>query len=371
MRILVLGNLLFAGELAELGHDLRVVAQGPQMKTTIFGPGVHHGPFVERTDVVVSRIPISIFEILQALDGWRPDWVLLGDGSTFPLFTELEKLPVPVVWYAMDAHIHDNWHGDYAAVFDVIFVAQKSYLKNYQCDPFRQSVHWLPLFCNLAYDGPGEDQAVRDIPLAFVGTLDAERNPQRVAFIAKLQEHFPAMVVSTGDYQDLFRRAKLVLNQTVKGDVNFRIFETLACGAVPVTEQSDNGLTTLFTPGTHIALYKRHAIDDAVRVIDQLLKNDSDRSSMAQAGQRLVCAQHSSMHRAKEILTQLESLPLQTMVKLRQQKQVTIARRLFNVYNKAAEVHQFYAAQRDTSSLEGMATRYQALSEFTKQQFML
>jgi hypothetical protein len=73
----------------------------------------------------------------------------------------------------------------YAAVFDIICVAQRDWVSRYRVDPDRQIVSWQPLFCHVPDDG--DSGRLRDTPLSFVGTLNRQWNPERVALIEGLQ----------------------------------------------------------------------------------------------------------------------------------------------------------------------------------------
>ncbi|MBV5350510.1 glycosyltransferase family 1 protein, partial [bacterium] len=64
----------------------------------------------------------------------------------------------------------------------------------------------------------------------FVGTVDSERNAQRVRFLEEFSRQMP-LRVSSGAYRDTFAAARIVLNQSVRNDINFRVFEALATGS--------------------------------------------------------------------------------------------------------------------------------------------
>jgi hypothetical protein len=84
--------------------------------------------------------------------GWNPDLVLFGDDGRFPGCLGLGSLGFPLAWYAIDSHLRLLWHAVYAAAFDLIVVAQRSYVNSCRQDPTHQVVQWLPLFCDAAHD---------------------------------------------------------------------------------------------------------------------------------------------------------------------------------------------------------------------------
>ena len=98
----------------------------------------------ETGDVHISGFPISVQSVLLKLPfGWHPDFILLTDDSTYPMFLGIEEVDVPLGWYAIDSHIHHAWHRAYAAIFDFMFVAQRDHLPLYVFDQERQVVTWL------------------------------------------------------------------------------------------------------------------------------------------------------------------------------------------------------------------------------------
>ena len=157
MKILVLSTVRCEVALQELGHEVVTCS------------------FMNPSDLTPDTLPCSIHTVLKALP-WEPDVILLGDESLLPQFVGLEFIDVPLVWYAQDAHIHETWHPTYAALFDVVFVAQKDFAPNYLRDPSRQIVEWLPFCCRPRFD------RLLDLPrtydLSFVGTVDPEKIPR-------------------------------------------------------------------------------------------------------------------------------------------------------------------------------------------------
>ena len=84
--------------------------------------------------------------------------------------------------------------------------------------------------------------------MSFVGTVAGSIiNTDRKAFLDAFRRECP-LFVKSGDYVPVFNRSRLVLNQSAAGEVNFRVFQAMACGAALVTEDTGNGLCELFEP---------------------------------------------------------------------------------------------------------------------------
>src|SRR5207244_12261619 len=131
-----------------------------------------------------------------------------------------------------------------------------------------------------------------DVDLAFVGVVDASR-PKRAAVIAELRRRFGLVTFGEDaahrlpqrEMARLFASAKIVLNESIFGDLNFRTFEAMACGALLLTERIDNGLVDLFVPGEELAVY---GPDDLVAQVEQHLGDDAARARIAARGAALV-----------------------------------------------------------------------------------
>ena len=316
--MLLLGQPWFSEDFRALGHDVRIVTLG------------------KGSDVPLDHIPTSIHAVLQSLRGWLPDCILLNDDSSYPVFLGLESLDIPLVWYAVDTHLHRHWHRAYASLFDVVLVAQHDYMAEYRRDSRRQHVQWLPLFCPATKDF--DRRGVRNVALSFVGTLNSRLNRDRVTLIGALCERVP-LVAQSGAYRDLFNRSLMVLNQCVANDVNFRTFETMACGALLLMERVGNGLDRLFQDRTHFVLYERGNVEQIVDLVRYYLDHAREREAIASCGHDEVTGKHSSRHRAETIVGLLRQLDVQGMVMERKRNLMALQACLATVYDQAAEAY--------------------------------
>lgn len=327
MKILHLGNAYFLESFRLLGHDVKWA-------------GYHR-----TAEIPLTRSLLDAKDLLAQLpSNWFPDLIVLGDESTQPLVLGLETLPVPLVWYTIDSHIHANWHIYYAAAFDVILVAQKDWVPAYQLDGDRQHVSWMPLFCHRSHDR--DLGLAREIPLSFIGTLDAARNPDRVDLIQRVQAQYP-IVVQSGPYNETFNRSMMVLNQSVANDVNFRTFQAMACGALLLTERVGNGFSDLFQDRTHCALYEKGTVDQIIEIADYYQSHPAEREAIARRGYETVMAAHTSLHRAQALLDTVARQPLHEFVGKRLMRQAPIRWSLASVYESAARTYDQAAARAD------------------------
>jgi len=286
MRVLILGAPFLNHAFASLGCEVLNVGDKPDCDV--------HYPH-----------PMSVLKILERADsqGFRPDLAVYCDSGNMPQFFDLEKLPCPSALYSIDSYCNP-WHIPFGHAFDTVFVAQKDYVELFARSGIPAS--WLPLFFCSAR--PHCLEQARDIPVVFVGNIGARNNPDRRVFLDSFRRAHP-LCVAKGDYVPLFNRSRIVLNQTAAGELNFRCFEALACGAALLMEECPNGLRDLFTPGEDILFpYARGNAPQAAATARAALGDPAALARIARQGRELVERKHSDVHRAAEMLRVMEAL---------------------------------------------------------------
>lgn len=285
MRILELHAPYFR---AHLRRDHEVLAWGPH----------------PHCDVVATRLVTPLADVLAALPaGWRPDVILIGDDSKPLAVRGLEDAPCPVVLLSVDAHHHAHWHSVLAGACALAFVAQSDYLPAFAAAG--GTARWLPLWAPDALPAPA---AVARHDVAFIGSLDPRFHPARVRLLEAVRRRLPVHV-ATGAWADVFAASRIVLNQTVGGDLNARVFEAMGCGAMLLTEHTTNGLLTLFADGEDLVTYPRGDADAFVEVARRWLADEPARARVAARGRERVLAEHCERHRAAAVADTLRALP--------------------------------------------------------------
>ena len=237
----------------------------------------------------------TLSAVLAQLNNFSPDVILWHDNSlpTF-LMAGLESVPVPVVLFSVDTFHHESMHSFMAPIFDHVFVAQKDYVHVF--DETGTPATWLPLWAPRHIEVSNE----KKWPSAFVGNLDARLNPRRVAFFEELKKHIP-IHVARGNYWETFPYAEIVVNQTVKGDLNFRTFEAMMSGALLLTERTPNGLYEIFREGEHLVTYSPDNVSEAAEKVAYLLEHPEEMRAIAKAGRDEVLRNHTAKSRAKTV----------------------------------------------------------------------
>src|SRR5436309_146069 len=148
--------------------------------------------------------------------------------------------------------------------------------------------------------------------LVFVGTVDPATRPKRAAVVECLRRRFGLATfgesvgtrLSWEEMAAVFASSKIVLNEAILGDLNFRVFEAMACGALLATERIDNGLLDLFTPGEHLAVY---GPDDLVPQVAHYVRADAERARVAANGAQAVRERHTLRARMAALSAAVEA----------------------------------------------------------------
>ncbi len=274
-----------------IGSDYFSLATDPAYRTVVLG----------QPDVLRPPPPTLSSLLHRHCPEFSPDIVLYTDESKLPTLTGLEDLEIPLFGYLIDSHIHYGWHREFAGMFDHVFVAQRDC-----CDSINRhtgNCGWLPLFA--APEPAVAEEVIHDV--SFVGTLDRGLNPDRVSFIESLARLVP-LNVHSGAFSRIFRQSRIVLNQSVKTDINFRVFEALASGSLLLTDNVDNGMNDLLEEGKHFVSYRKNDPEDAARKIRYFLEHEEERQTIARAGHEAMVTRHTKDIRRRQLMNGITSL---------------------------------------------------------------
>lgn len=234
---------------------------------------------------------------------FKPDLYLWIDSGVSDLAPDLNQIDAIKVCYMVDSHCAHDIRTELAKQFDVTFVAQQPHEESYR----RAGVNafWLPLACSPELHNLPERE--RTIDVAYVGSLGGgDSVSRRQTLLGAIRERFPNHRIVQcwpEEMAEVYARAKVVFNACVARDVNMRVFEALAAGALLVTDEAD-GLEDLFTPGEHLAVY--HDDAEALDLIAYYLEHDDERQKIALAGRRHVLRHHTYDHRVIQMTDFLE-----------------------------------------------------------------
>jgi len=201
--------------------------------------------------------------------------------------------------------------------FDYIFTTQKNFVDVFYSQSYpdfnisfsikkqRKNIkaYWL------TYAAEPEIHRKFDLPkiydVVFVGNINPKVYPERVKLLKLIGKKFNLKVFSGIyglDMAKIYSQSKIVFNKSCAGEINMRIFETLSCGSLLITDKlnKETGLEELFQNNKHLVLYDSE--NDLLEKINYYLIHNSEREEIANSGYKEVLAKHTYEHRAKEML---------------------------------------------------------------------
>ncbi len=284
MNILLLGSPYLREALARIGHRVFCVGTMEPGQDLLLTHGIGAGKLLK----------------LLAAKGFAPDVLVQMDDGNLPAVLGLESLPWPLVFYSIDT-FGQPWHIPFAYAFDQVLAAQADFLPLFTAEG--HAARWMPLCTNSARPFQSRERwlAGRDIPVAFVGTLKPKTIPARLSFLESFGRMVP-LRMAQGDYRELFRRSRIVLNQSAFGEVNYRCFEAMGCGAALLHDSELHGFLELFQPGRQVLpSYAYLDAASAAAAARFWLDKPELLADLALAGNALVREKHSARVRAGQV----------------------------------------------------------------------
>ncbi|NDV28883.1 glycosyltransferase [Desulfovibrio sp. JC010] len=240
-------------------------------------------------------------EILEKND-FIPDLLLqVEDLGKRTLIQGLDALDCPTIFWATDPHLNLHWHSPYGKLFDLTLSTQQAMVPFFKADGL-SNVRWLPVYAP-HMDSPPVSGRKNDI--VFVGRLSDQR-PARTWMVEFIRSRIGdrnfsvEQSLSYAEMLELYQDTKIIPNESILGEVNFRLFEGTACGCLLLTQDLGDEQASLFKPGREIETYS-----DVLELEEKLklyLGNDSLIQKMGQAAYERVQSEHLAVHRIERIL---------------------------------------------------------------------
>ena len=242
---------------------------------------------------------IDLERVVRALPRfWQPDLVLWVQSATGYQPRNIPRLDCATAAYVIDAHSNLPTHLEWALRFDRVFVAQRAHIDAFKAAGSRH-VHWLPLACDHAVHGRAAVPKRYDV--GFVGGLAPEHAGQRPR-LTRLADRFHVHVERSflRDMARTLSASRIVFNDAINRDLNMRVFEALASGAMLLTDPAPgSGLEEMFVDREHLVLY-----DDATleSLVEHYLQDAAAREAIAERGHAEVLRWHTYDHRVETLL---------------------------------------------------------------------
>lgn len=213
----------------------------------------------------------------------------------------VESLDCPTIFWAVDPHLNAYWHRRYSRRFDITCSTQRAWIPRLKAQG-AEDVRWLPMFGN---PSPWVDMKKRTHDLAFVGRITPQR-PSRKWMVDLLRKkaHPHDLAVETQlayrEMMDLYRDTRIVPNESIFGEVNFRLFEAASCGCVVLDQNLGEEQAELFEPGREIDVYAN--VVEMEEKLSLYLGNDRLLQAMGRAALERVQAEHTPRHRVERMV---------------------------------------------------------------------
>jgi len=248
--------------------------------------------------------PQHFFDLPAALDehNFIPDLVFQNEHiGARSIVTGLDTLDCPLMLWCIDPHLNAHWHSAYARLFDLTCSTQKAWIPKIR-QQGASDVRWLPWHGrDIAWTAWEE----RPHGLAFVGRVTGQR-PARKWMIEFLEDKAAAFNpairqdLAHGEMMQLYQSSKIIPNESIFGEINFRLFEAASCGCLVLSQDLGEEQEELFEPGREFDTYSHVA--DFGEKLSVYLENDRLAQTMGQAAHERIQAEHLPAHRVQRII---------------------------------------------------------------------
>ena len=174
------------------------------------------------------------------------------------LVRDLDVFPCLKIFWSIDSHLNMFWQRWYCRLFDLVLTPHASLFKQL---PQKWNVGSVKQMSFPGYDRHWRPHSSRNLVGAFVGRLDDNRD-QRVRFAQFLHEkhRIKTQRLPFDEMLNLYCNVRVLPNESICQEFNFRIMEGASCGCCVITEEIGEDLEANFRPGKEILTY-RHALE--------------------------------------------------------------------------------------------------------------
>lgn len=226
-------------------------------------------------------------------------WVDWGEDALMPMLNYNPLTPPrPNIYVVSDTHLGYDYRLSRAREFDWVFCNQMRAVEDFVRDGIPQErCIWLPHAAEpKAYP---KKEMIKKYDVGFIGNVG---DWNRVDFLDRMFKEFPNFFYGKRLFEeaaDIFSQSKIVLNISIKDDINMRVFEALSTGSLLLTNELPT-LPHLFQDGVHLVTYK--TLDEAVEKAKYYIEHDDERDRIAEAGYKEFIKKHTYEHRLKTVL---------------------------------------------------------------------
>jgi hypothetical protein len=267
----------------------------------------HEIMYLDHTFKVDGEFPKEIYD--QILE-FKPEILLereFNNGmAKYPDIVSFVNTNFPeckkAIWL-IDSHCNLQWHLDYSPLFDYVFIAVSKFQPviagHLKTIGSKAKCFWLPLCYPYSKDRIKRNKSHVPFDIVFVGRWGRWFD-ERTRLLDLLKEQYGDRFFNITDYanmEEYLRQGIISFNRSILGDMNFRVFETLANGVELVTDDvPDLHLINGLVDRINIYHNDQELLDMCDDILDGKLENDVIRSQI------WIQNHHCLIHRHNEIL---------------------------------------------------------------------
>lgn len=216
----------------------------------------------------------------------------------------LSALSCTKFFWSVDTHLNLHWHSIYSRLFDAVLTTQKKYISEFR--KYGIIAYWVPWMGVK----PGAVPQLKGIKpyhkrlheITFIGRVSGLRK-SRKWFLDFISSRYSLNVMDGLTYSgmlEVYRDTRIVPNEAILNEVNFRLFEACSCACAVVTPDVGEELEELFEPGKEIEVYGN--VLELGEILDRLTKDKKAAERLALKGYARVLEDHLPENRARSIL---------------------------------------------------------------------
>ncbi len=256
--------------------------------------------------IYTTEREVNVLHELEKLE-FAPDILLQQESLGCRVFLNgLASIDCIRLFWSVDTHMNMHWHGLYGSMFDGVLTTQKKYVSALE-KVCTAKICWVPWMGGRLGPETGTDPGLipytrRKYDLTFVGRVSPQR-PSRKHFVDFLKANYNLNLVDGLNYSEmmsLYKQTKIVPNEAIFGEVNFRLFEACSCGCAVVTPFVGEELGELFEIGKEIAVY--NDVLELKEILDRFRDNPKLAAEMGLAVYERVLREHMPADRVNKIL---------------------------------------------------------------------
>jgi spore maturation protein CgeB len=282
--------------------------------------GRNDGPPLYYFNVMKNQMGLNILHLMP--EGDTRDrfgdfdyhfWVDYGeDGLPTDKNWEIPKDGGKTIYVCSDAHIEDNgknYRFNMARKFDYAFFNQQRALDEYTKEGGTNGKLLLHAAEPQAYPN---FSVAKKYDVSFIGHFQDVKNYNnitRIEFLDAMFKAYPNFYFGTRspvdptknmfeDASKRFGESRVVLNISIKDDINMRVFEVLSSGSFLLTNDIPH-LKLVGEAGEHFDTYK--TIQEAIEKTKYYLEHEDKREKIAKAGHEMFMNTHTYKHRIESI----------------------------------------------------------------------